>query len=489
MTKKEPFLTGFPTTICGKIRRRLQDAIAARRRSLTESSIATYALQFAHILPAIFLHEQSNSKRMRHYCNVVVFWAWLAQILEANASCSKAVSLIQAWCDDSDLPRPSADTGAYCKARSRVKLAFLRIIRARVNSHLRSRIRPEDKWRGFTLKSLDGSSVKLMDTEENQEIYPQPSSQKPGCGFPVMGIMGVLNHAHGGWEDFAVGPQSAHDAPVAHKLFGTFSAGDLVCGDRAFCSYENIAGIRKTEAHCLMRLHQARHRALDLRKGKRIAKNQRLVTWAKPKKQPTSSPLTKEEWEALPETMEIRYIAFWYEDRAGKKRRMILATTLLDPAEFDWLELSGLYAQRWDIELRLRDVKTTLGMEMMAVKTPETAHKTLEMTIIAYNLIKATCQEAAHASGESIRLMSFKGALDTVVASTTRYRGRQKHPRIRNKIWQSIIEIVSEKLIDLRPGRSEPRAQKKRPKPYSYLTLPRAIFKELQHRGKHRSYA
>ena len=221
----------------------------------------------------------------------------------------------------------------------------------------------------------------------------------------------------------------------------------------------------------------------------RIAKNQRLVTWAKPKKQPTSSPLTKEEWEALPETMEIRYIAFWYEDRAGKKRRMILATTLLDPAEFDWLELSGLYAQRWDIELRLRDVKTTLGMEMMAVKTPETAHKTLEMTIIAYNLIKATCQEAAHASGESIRLMSFKGALDTVVASTTRYRGRQKHPRIRNKIWQSIIEIVSEKLIDLRPGRSEPRAQKKRPKPYSYLTLPRAIFKELQHRGKHRSYA
>ena len=168
---------------------------------------------------------------------------------------------------------------------------------------------------------------------------------------------------------------------------------------------------------------------------------------------------------------------------------MILATTLLDAEEFDWLELSAIYAQRWDIELRLRDVKTTLGMEMLTVKTPETAHKTLEMTIIAYNLIKATCQEAAHQSGESVRLMSFKGALDSVVANTVRYRGRQRQPQLRKTIWQSIIEIVSEKIIDLRPGRREPRAQKKRPKPYSYLTLPRAIFKEIQHRGKYRKCA
>ena len=119
MTKKQPFLLGFPTTICGSIRRRLQDAIAIRRKALAESSISSYALQFSHILPAHFLEEQSSSLRRRHFCNVTVFWAWLAQILEANASCSKAVSLVQEWCNDVDIPRPSSRPGAYCTARKR----------------------------------------------------------------------------------------------------------------------------------------------------------------------------------------------------------------------------------------------------------------------------------------------------------------------------------------------------------------------------------
>lgn len=446
-------------------------------------------MQFAHILPAEFLHQHSSSKRLRHYCNVVVFWAWLAQIMEANASCSKAVSLVQAWCDEAQLPRPSGDTGAYCKARNRIKLEFLQLIRRRINAYLNARVREEDKYKGHVVKSLDGSSVQLDDTFENQQVYPQPSSQKPGCGFPVMGIMGVLNHAHGGWEEFAVGVHTAHDAPVAHKLLDNFSKGDLACGDRAFCTYELIAGISQRGAHSLMRLHQARHRALDFRRGKNMGRNQRLVTWKKPKKQPLSSPLTQEQWAALPATMEIRLIRFWYEDRDGKKRRMVLATTLLDAEQYDWDELAGIYAQRWDIELRLRDVKTTLGMEQMRVKHPNTAHKTLEMTIIAYNLIKATCQQAAHEGNEDIRMISFKGALDTLVANTSRFLSHQKHPHKIREIWRSIIEMVGEKLIDLRPFRQEPRAIKRRPKSFSYLTSRRAEFKETPHRGKTHSFA
>jgi len=471
------------------MRRCLQDVIAAKRRALAESSIATYALQFGHILPADFLHTESSSRRLRHYCNVVVFWAWLAQILEANASCGKAVSLIQAWSIDAGLPKPSSDTGAYCKARNRITLEFLQVIRKRINTWLNANIQPEDLYKGHAVKFIDGSTVQLDDTEQNQKLYPQPTSQKPGCGFPIMGIMGVLNSAHGGWEDFAVGAHTAHDAPIAHKLLGNFGQGDILCGDRAFCTYELIGSLAIRGAHSLMRLHQARHKALDFRKGKRIGKNQRLVIWKKPRVQPKSSPLSIEDWEALDENMEIRLIKFWYEDRAGKKRSMVLATTLLDAKEYDWLELSELYAQRWDIELRLRDVKTTLGMERLRVKTPETAHKTLEMTIIGCNLIKATCQEAAHASGHNIRLFSFKGALDTVVASTYRYRGRQKCLKFIREIWSSIIETIAEKVVNSRPYRHEPRAVKQRPKSYSYMTRPRSEYSEIQHRGKSRSFA
>jgi len=418
VNKKQPFLSGFPTQICGRIRRNLQDAIAAKRRSLTESSIATYALEFSHILPADYLHGLSVSRRLRHYCNVVVFWTWLAQIFEANASLSKAVSLVQAWCEDMGLPTPNEDTGAYSRGRGRLGAEFLNATGKRIGDHLNARIRPEDTYQGHVVKSIDGSSMSLDDTEENQEQYPQPSSQKAGCGFPVMGIMGVLNHAHGGWEDFVEGEQSAHDAPIFRKLLHCFNAGDILCGDRAFCTYELMATLQSRNVHCVMRLHQARHRVLNWRNGQKIGKNQRLVTWRKPGKRPLGSLISTEDWEALPEEMNIRLIRFEFKDRDGKKRRMVLATTLLEADRYEWFDLAALYAQRWDIELRLREVKTTLKMDHLRVKTPETARKTLKMSLIAYNLIKASCQQAAHRAGENMRLMSFKGALDTIVANT-----------------------------------------------------------------------
>jgi hypothetical protein len=489
VTKKQPFLTGFPTTICGRVRRRLQDVIAAKRKALSESSIATNALQFSKILPADFLDGISGSKRRRHYCNVVVFWAWLAQILEANASCSKAVALVQSWEAEAGLPVASADTGAYCKARSRLKLDFLKKVGARVAIHLRSSPTPEDKFRGLVVKSIDGSSVRLEDTPENQLKFPQPSTQKEGCGFPVMGIVGVLNHAHGGWEDFVTCEGTEHDSPVAHRLLHNFGVGDLACADRAFCAYELIASLSGKGAHSLMRLHQARHRALDWRKGKRLGKNNRRVVWKKPVVQPKGSPEDATGWAAVPRTMEVRLIRFDYVDRAGKKRKMVLATTLLDTLKYPWEELASIYMERWDIELRLRDVKTTMGMEVVRAKSPALAKKTLEMAIIAYNLVRATCQEAAKTTGENVRLMSFKSALDTVMATTERYRGRQKQPVKIAEIWREMIGVISGKVIDVRPGRSEPRAIKRRPKSFSYLTRPRSEYREIPHRGKPRSWA
>jgi hypothetical protein len=489
VTNNQPFLSGFPTRICGSARRRLQDVIAARRRGLAGSSVASYAMQFSHVLPADFLDGLSVTRRIRQYCNVTVFWAWLAQVLEANASLSKGVSLVQAWCEEAGLPVPGKDTGAYSRGRGRLPMEFLEAVSRRVSDRLNARVRPGDTYRGHVVKSIDGSSVVLDDTAENQAGYPQPPSQKPGCGFPVMGITGVLNHAHGGWEDFAEGEQSAHDAPAYRKLLHCLDPGDILCGDRAFCTYELMSTLREGDVYTLMRLHQARHRNLDWRRGRRAGRNQRLVTWKKPSQQPSGSTLDAAAWAALPAGMEVRLIRFWFVDRDGKKRRTVLATTLTDHETYGWTELAALYAQRWDVELRLRDVKTTLRLEHLRVKTPENARKTLRMALIAYNLVKSACQEAAHGAGEDLRLVSFKGALDTVVANTARYMRRQKHVRKIREIWASTVEMIGEKTINLRPFRREPRAQKKRPKPFSYLTAPRAEYREIPHRGKTRALA
>jgi hypothetical protein len=488
VTNLPPFLTGFPTKIYGSAKRKQQETLSKQRTELIASSLGEYALQFEPFLPAELLEELSASKRERHYGNTTTFWAWLSQIIDQNASCSKAVSMVQSWCAQAQLPIPSSDTGGYCMARKRLAPAFLKGINEHLSTHMSRRIREEDRWHGHALKAIDGTSVKLMDTVENQQSYPQPSSQKPGCGFPVMGVVGIINLSHGGWNAFATAPNDTHELTVTGQLMGHFESGDLVLADRAFCSYELIAQLLERGVHSLMRLHHARHRVLDWREGAKISKNERLVTWSKPSRQSKCSKLSEEQWEALPETLSIRLIKHRCQGRDKNQRDIIIATTLSD-LKYTGEELAALYEQRWDIELKIRDIKTTLGMEDFAVRSPEMAEKTLSMIMITYNLIKAMSQQAAIENGRSIAIMGFKGVLDIIVSYRGTYLGHQRHAFKRRSLHQTLIEIISTKLLDDRPGRKESRVLKKRPKPFPLLTVQRAKYVEIQHRSRYRKAA
>lgn len=468
-------MTGFPNTLFGSKKRSIQDNIHAQRKKLATAGLSDFALLFEPFLPAKFLSEISFNQRQRVYTEVVVFWAWLAQVLLFNASCGKAVSLIRSWCAAIGMKPPCAETGAYCQARKRLRLKFLEDIFSNICKVLDRRIRPEDRWQGMIVKSIDGSSVQLMDTPENQKAYPQPKNQKKGCGFPVMGFTGVLNHAHGGWEGYVTSPHTDHDHKVAHKLLGHFQQGDLVLADTAYSSYELIVTLGTKGVHSLMPHHQARK--INFRKGKKIGENQRLSTWVKPKNQSKKSSLSEKEWEKLPETMEVRIIRFWYRNKDGKLCKKHLVTTLLDTKKYPWKELVSLYLERWDIELRFRDVKTTMGFEELNVKTPEMAHKALAMAMIGCNLIKAVSQEAAILSDQSIRKISFKGTLDEITSNSSNFRNHFKHPHKCAELYVRFLDLVSEKLLTIRPNRYEPRAVKKRPKPFPRLNIPRKLWK------------
>lgn len=485
---KQPFLTDFPLTIFATAKRRLQAAIRHSSAIITRRSLSGYAVMFEDILPGEFLASIDPTARQRSFGHLPVFWAWLAQILEANASCQKAVGLIQSWCVSCKLPVPSSDTSSYCKARGRISLGFLQSIHQRIGDRLGSGVTHENQWQGFTLKAMDGSSVHLMDTEENQLLYPQPSVQKKGCGFPTMGIVGLLNLGHGGWEHIETCPHTQHDSKAAARLVSHLGPGDLLLADRAFCSYELIARSLAQGAHCLMRLHQSRARTLKWNMGKRLSRHERLVTWQRPQRPPGTT-LGSEEWNALPSTLQVRLIKVGYEDRAGQKSELIVVTTLLDPKVHDGFELADLYARRWDIELKLRDLKTTLGMESFAVKTPEMAHKTLWMSVIAFNLIRHLMRRAAAQGGQPVWHLSFKGVLDLAVASHESFRAHVARPRNLAAAMAHLLAICATKQIDIRPFRSEPRAIKKRPKNYQLLTEPRATFREIPHRNAYKKSA
>lgn len=487
--KKQPLLTGFPKTFIANSKRRHQAAIRRLRESLRGESLSGYAVMFADVLPAAFLREIDLTRRNRHFGFLPVFWAWFAQIIEGNASCSKAVALMQSWCRSQGLPVPSPDTSSYCKGRRRLDGSFLESIAARVGSHLETSIRDADLWHGMTLKAIDGSSVKLADTAENQAELPQPSVQKPGCGFPVMSVAGLINLSHGGWEAMTTGPAYEHDLAMARRMLDHVGEGDLLLGDRMYCSYRFFAETRERGAHLLARLHQAREVKLDWRKGRKISPHERLVTWTRPTFSAVRDTMTREQWEALPESMEVRLIRLGFEDRTGRRRTMTVATTLTDAAVHDGVELHALYARRWEVELRLRDIKTTLGFETLNVRTPEMARKTMSMIRIAYNLMRVLMQHAAREAGTPVGEMSFKESLDLATSIHESFRDLSGKPRKRAFQMIFLIEMLARRTIDPRPGRREPRAIKKRPKPFPLLTAPRHEFIEIPHRSNYRACA
>ena len=488
MKNKTPFLTGFSARLCGRAKASAQARISRECRSVASNTIADCARMFAPVLDPALMQDLAGGRRQT-FGEVTTFWAWTGQILSGNSSCSQAVGQVQAWCAESGRPVPSSNTAAYCTARARLPQPFLEAVHGRLTGAMAARRREEDLWHGMVLKAIDGSSTTLADTPENQKAYPQPSAQKPGCGFPVMGFVGVVDLSSGAWLGAAAGTCNEGDSCLAGQMLHHFAEGDLVLADRAFGSYEFIALLLARGAHALMRLHPSRHRALDWSLGKKCGPCQRLVEWSKPVSRPSGSRLDDAAWEALPGTLSLRYIRFGYEDRGRKKSEMVLVTTLLDTKEFDWTELSVLFATRWEIELKLRDLKTTLGMERFAVRSPEMARKTLLVMMIAHNLARAMMQRAAILGGCTLRAISFKGSLDLLSAWRARHRGRNHHFRMAAGMDTELLGLMATKRVVARPFRREPRAVKRRPKNYVRLGVARGQCEEIQHRSKYRKPA
>lgn len=488
MKTRTNFLPGLSTKLYGRKRRSQLEALRALREKVLAASLSDYGVLFGAILPVETLEAAARDGRRRLFPEVVVFWAWVAQILDGNSSCARAVTLVQRWYAAASLALPSVCTAAFCRARQRLSAGFLDSVEARLRTYREARVEGHHLWRGHRVKLVDGTSVQMSDTAANQAEYPQPSSQKPGCGFPVMGVVAVLDVALGTVDDYLTGPSPGHDMEGLHRLADRFGAGDLVVADRAFCSWEMLALLAEKEVSSVMRLHQKREGKLDWRKGRKLDENSRIVEWSKPLK-PGKSGITREAWERLPETMSVRLVRLEAPGRDGKLRTIYLATTLLDEKAYPTEEIAGLYAQRWSIEVRFRDLKTTMGLERLRVRTPEMARKTLRMATMTYNLVKLLQLEASRGEPILADEIGFKGTLDVLSEFRSGFIGLANRPRLLERERQELLDRIRERLLIIRPGRSEPRAIKTRPKAYPYLTTFRGDYVEIPHRSTYRKAA
>jgi hypothetical protein len=368
-------------------------------------------------------------------------------------------------------------TGAYCQARGRLPWDILPRLRCAAASHAE---KARQLWYGLWVKVLDGTSTSLADTPKNQRSYPQPGAQQPGCGFPLLKLVGVFSLATGALLDYAKGNKHQHELGLLQRLMHQFKAGDLVLADRGFSTYTLLALLLNRAVHGLFRLHQAR--PADLRRGKRLGKNDRLFVWLKPCQRPRYLP--KLLWKGIPEQLSVRVLRFSLHVPGFRVHSVTLVTTLLDPEKYPAQELAFLYARRWQVELWFRDIKTSMGMEVLRCKSPKMVHKELEMFLIAYNLIRCFMAEASLRYDVSMGWLSFKGTVDSVrqfAGAIAQARSSKKQKQLLEKL----IEVIARDRLPERSGRHEPRAVKRRPKPYQLLNRPRHRFKEIPHRNRY----
>jgi hypothetical protein len=420
----------------------------------------------------------NEGERQRIYTPRLTFLSFLDQVLNPGTACRRAVDQIKAYYQSQPgAPRIDSNTSAYCQARARWSTAELQAVR----SHLADRLalHGQSLLAGWPLtrplKVIDGTCLNLPDTPENRAACPQSDEQAPGCGFPLLRLVGIFCLKTGSLLEENSAPHTTSENALFQELRPTLRPDDLLVADRNFSSYASLASLQRQGVDCLFGLHASRKR--DLRRGQHLGRGDRLIPWTKPTR--LAANLTQEQWEQLPATLTVRVVRVRLTTRHGRCKTVWLVTTLTDPKAWPACLLAALYARRWIIELYWDDIKTTLQMDMLSCRTPQMVHRELQMHFIAYNLLRSLMAEAALQCHVPLDRLSFKGTLDAAQEYSramnkipARQRGR------RRRLYLELLATIAQDLVPYRPDRRQPRCQKRRPKAYPFLTCPRPWMKD-----------
>jgi hypothetical protein len=367
------------------------------------------------------------------------------------------------------LPPCSANTGAYCKACHKLPEPFLRELTHTVGAAVEDQAPESWRWHRQRVLLVDGFTCTLADTKDNQAVYPQPSSQKRGLGFPMIRAVVLLTFATACVLDAAVGPykgKETGETALFRQLLDRLRPGDVVVADRYYCSYWMIVLLQQRGVAVVFRLHQLRH--YDFRRGRRLGNDDHVVVWTKP---PRPKWMDAQQYAALPDTLTVRELRFRVTHKGYRSKEIVVATTLCDAVDYSKEELADLYQQRWHVELDIRAIKQTLKMDQLSCKTPAMVRREFWVHLLGYNLVRKVMAEAALTKGLCPRQLSFAGALQ--ILEQFRWLQLFGSEEMRRVVTVVLWMAVATHEVGNRPGRVEPRRVKRRPKSYPPLTKPR----------------
>jgi hypothetical protein len=410
------------------------------------------------------------------------FWLFLYQVFSSEASCSEVVrkALVHLAVEEGAVASPN--NSGYCQARQRLPQELVAAIDRSVSSRLEEESRCE-LWNGRVVKVADGSSVSMPDTPENRAVYRPPASRCAAATFPVMRLMCLFSLASGALVACEHASLSVSERALWRRMWPRLGSGDVVLGDRGFCGFADFIELAAREIDCVMRLHG--RRSVGVEEVKRLGRNDWLVHWRKSKTSSRPEWVSQEQWESFPDRLLVRHVTVHVAVRGFRTQVITVATTLLDPKLYPARDLGELYRRRWFAELYLRDIKVSLGMDPLRCKSPAMVVKELTMYLIAYNLVRALMFRAAREYDLDPTALSYKQSLATVRQWTPAMEEAES-PKRHLALLDLLLYYLAGAAVPHRPGRSEPRAKKRRPKNYQLLNKPRHEMQTIAHRNRYR---
>jgi hypothetical protein len=423
------------------------------------------------------LNEHGIKYRDRVFTPVTTIWGFLSQVLNDDHSCSDAVSRIIAHRAANGLGSCSPNTASYCNARGRVVTGVLRTLARRTAEELQAAAGEQWKWNGRNVFIADGSHVSMPDTPENRASYPQPPTQKAGIGFPLARVAVLLSLATGACHDLATAPykgKGTGETTLLREMYDALKPGDVVLADALFDNYFLVCELREREIDLVARVKYRRAGSQKLQRGP----DGDVLVWQRPNK---PHGMRGEQYRRYPKSLVMREVSVDARDKNNRAKQLKVITTILD-ASVDGQQIGNSYERRWSGEIDIRSIKSTMQMDVLRCKTPEMVHKEIWAHLLAYNLLRAVMAVAAAESGIEPRQVSFKGAKQAVTAFAPKIEAAR--PKDRPGLIDELLAVVAYRRVGDRPGRWEPRARKRRPKPAARLTQTRAIAKLAHNRAK-----
>lgn len=454
--------------------RRKPRSVAKKLMDLRDKLLSHQLTNLGKILQSYIpqsLFDECTQKlncRRRIFSVENTFWGFFLQTLQSDSSCQSIVHQFRVNASHKNDISMSSSTSAYCQARKRLPLDLLDSAFKRTNQ-IRDDHHPLINRR---VVCADGTGLLASDTAANQNVWPQQVNQREGCAFPQIRLCGLFNLHTGVAISYKLGNKRSHELPLLRDQDDSFKENDVFIGDKGFICFYDQARLLELGVDSIVAL--AKRKPVSTNKAvRRLGNDDLLITIPKRTSKIAMSRYPKGRWEALPDTLEMRQIKVHFTIPGYRSSKIYLLTTLLDEVKYPANLIAELYRQRWDVELYFRDLKTTLGMEMLRGKTPDMVEKEILMFFIVNNIIRLLMLDGK--SKAKADKMAFKSCIQTLLAYCFR-----EVILDRKKIHLHRVNLaaeISKCTLNQRLGRVEPREIKRRPKPFKLMTKPRSMLK------------